>query len=1302
MFFVSNWRTNLLYDDNYIIDLLKSFDVSDSTPDSTPAITLLNWIKNNYNENQFRNQSEAQLDNAFIRPLLEQLHWVVEPQISISVQGKNVRPDWGLFQDESALTEFRQNSDKPENQLASIHVFLEVKDYTVHLDKNPAKYEKSPHQQLMEYLNLGRKRYGFLTNGRLWRFYDVEKIHKYKSYIEIDLEAVLALEDTQEQRRAAALFERLFARDNYLKQNKPSTALEEMSRNAYAYASAAEENLKAVIYGTNGENSMFERIGKAIYERSHDKNLAHIYDNAIIMLFRLLFIVYFEDKNQALLTKHWYYRKYSLQAIFNSLNKISESALTQFDGFYALKNLFTILNEGAEDIDIPLFNGGLFDPQRAPLLRLSKIFDNQTLRQILEQLLYKTHRGTTIFENRRDYKNMSVTHLGRIYEGLLEFSFQIAEENSVYLEYKIGNNPAIEAYFDTYDLAKIKKQKGFVEISKQSVNKNSFILKNNNNSRKSSASYYTPTSLSHYLVEAGIDCALNRPNAKPLMDLKIIDTACGSGHFLVEALNYITRLGMMRLEHDAALRQLVEEERKKINAQIQSLNIQGYEPEDAQILKRALLKRCIYGVDLNPFAVELARLSLWIDSFIFGTPLSFIEHHIQHGNALMGASEKAFNALHQQYIAETAQANLSFDAPLENSFCDLKDAANKLNSLQDTSVADIQNSKQIYKTEIKPQLEQLSRTFSFLSMLQIQAIEGGLDKNQKNWHTEQLLQSKRRTFFEGDFLQNAPTSPDKRDLFNEIETYQKRYAFFHYDVAFPEAREGFDVIVGNPPWDKTKFTDLDFFPHYSSNYRSLKNSEKQAIQDNLLEKPHIKAAFEAKAWDMEVANQDYKNHFPLNAGSGDGNLFRFFVERNLGLLAEGGCLNYVLPSALMFEESSQTLRHHILTQHTMPFFFSFENRDKLFIDVDSRYKFALMQIIKELPKANTCIKTAFYLSNPAELNPERMIDYSLVALKYLSPEQWAMMELRNPRDLPILQKCYTAFKPLSEKWLDFRNELHMTADKDLFIENYQNGLLPLFEGKMIWQFSDQHEKAQYWINPVALDARLQSKELYRMAQNTGLKRTKCKIHHNDAIRYDRNYYRLGFRCVASDTNERTLIFSLLPKGCGVGHSMGVSNPKNYILQSDGNVTVEEISPLRLLFTTAWLNSVPCDWLARFMVQINVSKTYLMRLPLPQPSDAEILDNTHYRTLAKNALLLTMVNSPNNFSELFDEIAPALGVGKKDIPKTSKAQDKLRYQNDQLVANSYGINHAELHYILQSFSVMCNKRPEYMALFDTTT
>ena len=151
------------------------------------------------------------------------------------------------------------------------------------------------------------------------------------------------------------------------------------------------------------------------------------------------------------------------------------------------------------------------------------------------------------------------------------------------------------------------------------------------------------------------------------MDLKVLDNACGSGHFLVEALGYLTDLALARLDTDADLQQLVAQESAKIAEQLKFLNL-GYQPDDAQILKRALLKRCIFGVDLNPFAVELARLSLWMDSFIFGTPLSFIEHHVQHGNALMGASVQDFI----NYNALEAQQNDLFVDDLSARFDELR------------------------------------------------------------------------------------------------------------------------------------------------------------------------------------------------------------------------------------------------------------------------------------------------------------------------------------------------------------------------------------------------------------------------------------------------------------------------------------------------------------------------------------------------------------------------------------------------------------------------------------------------------
>lgn len=302
------------------------------------------------------------------------------------------------------------------------------------------------------------------------------------------------------------------------------------------------------------------------------------------------------------------------------------------------------------------------------------------------------------------------------------------------------------------------------------------------------------------------------------------------------------------------------------------------------------------------------------------------------------------------------------------------------------------------------------------------------------------------------------------------------------------------------------------------------------------------------------------------------------------------------------------------------------------------------------------------------------------------------MELRDAADLFILGKCYEAFPALSPAWLDFRRELHMTDDKDLFIEQSAPGLLPLFEGKMIWQFSHTLDTPQYWLSAAAFDARQKSKELHRMAQDLGVTKTVAEKHES-SIRYDREFLRLGFRDVASDTNERTLIFALVPQHCGAGNTLHLSIPKSYALDSAGVVTTKRVSPLRLLFALAWFNSLPVDWMARFMIQIHANKTYLYRLPMPQPGDDEILNTPDYAQLAKNALLLSLAASWDDFAEL----APLFAVNPHDVPENAKARDRLRAQNDLLVAQRYGITPAEFAHLLRSFKVMTSKRPEYLTL-----
>ena len=1280
------WLQNSLLDDSYLLQKSNEF------VDRKIGDGLADWLADHFRPEHHAASNEAQLEKELIWPLLKHLGWFSLPQEVFVMQGKQVKPDWGLLLDAQTV-EILKGSNDPKHMAA----LCEAKDWNKVLDTGKADRNTNPHHQLQDYLATLRLRYGFLTNGRYWRFYDTDKITAKKSFIEFNLEHIAALADGAEKTRALALFAFFFGRTTYAppEPGRPVPIAATLIESA-DFMLAVEDNLKAVIYGFSGEDSLFETMGKAIYTANarHNPPLAAVYENSVILLFRLLFVVYFEDRNRDLLRAHPFYPRHSLKTLYETLSLQEARGHALHDGNFFLKHLFEILDEGAEDIDIPLFNGGLFDPARAPLLLAPKLLDNATLHGILERLLFKTHRGETLFNTRRDFKNMSVTHLGRIYEGLLEFRFERAEETATYVEYTSDHTRGklVEAYFDAYDTAEIRQQKGFKSLREFRVNKGEIYLKSASNSRKTSASYYTPTVLSDRLVTAGIDRAL--AGDVPLTELRILDNACGSGHFLVAALNHLADCAVERLPDTPDLQSLVAEERQRIAEQLAQMNL-AHQLDDAQIIKRLLLKRCIYGVDLNPFAVELARLSLWMDSFIFGTPLSFIEHHIRHGNALIGATIQDF--LESQQRPGTHDDLFVEDLSIR--FQDLRAVMGELDSLRDTSAAEVAKSKQLWRNRILPRLTTLQRGLDFVCARRLLLAEGnrlGVEQLDKTPNLARALFDETST---------APVAD--AELRATLADYAARYGFFHYEIAFPEAyadaRRGFDVVLGNPPWDKTKFADTDFFPQWHSNYRSQKNSEKAVVQKRLLGSAHIRTAYEQATRQAEILGEYYKTHFPLNRGSGDGNLFRLFIERNLGLLTkngggQGGSLNYVLPSALMFEEGSQALRREIFQHHQLTFFHSFENREGLFPDVDSRYKFALMQVCCDAPLADATVDAAFYLLDPAELDdPARHVRYPVAVIQQQSPDQWAMMELRDPKDLPILQKCYAAFAPLSPDWLDFRNELHMTADKTIFLEQAVAGALPLYEGKMIWQFSHLWEQPQYWLDPAAFDEQLHSKELYRMAQDLGVPKKEA-AKHAAAVRFDREFIRLGFRDIARDTDERTLIFALLPPQVGVGNTINISIPKTYRLEADGTVGIAGTSPLRLLFALAWFNTLPVDWLARFMIQIHANKTYLYRLPMPQPSDAEIRNNPDYTRLARNALALSLAADWANFAEL----APLFDLTHADVPSSKKECDRLRAENDGIVMRLYGITPAEFTHLTSSFKVMNNKRPEYLALLQGQT
>lgn len=1319
-------KNNLFTSYTLEVDFPQIYDFEGNKDQAKKA---LDSIKAIYNKEKFISQNEHQFEDDFISEVLEILGWSFIRQEEKIIQGKLEKPDFLLFTNQDSKNTYLQ-IPKEQRTANNEHfsVIAESKAYKVEIDNK--KIKDNPHFQILRYLSNLKKDYGILTNGRIWRFYDNSKLSATKIFYEIDLEAILAMsnphdESTLESSRQAEskshilsqlqafnYFYHIFHAKNFTQDSKDTSTISHILEKNAQSKTNIEDDLQSLIYGINGRDSLFEKIGACIYIANAESSLEQVYENALYFIFRLLFIAYFEDKFDEVLEKHSCFKqRISLYALLNEIqnNEIKQAKGSpkptsytkhqapkhkSYIGIARLEEIFRIYNEGNPNYDMPLFNGGLFDSTKTALLATPKIFSDTDLIEILETLFYYTDSLNTY---KRDYRTLSVAHLGTIYEGLLSYFFDRADEDIFYLVYapkirgkakgKAKSQDIIEGYFDSYDYEKIAKTHTIHRI--QNYKKGQIYLKNTSNSRKSTASFYTPESITKFLCQEALQESIKTTlNDKNILRFKILDNACGSGHFLIESLNAITKIVLESFDSFPSFKTLYEREKDNITQNITEY-IKDYQIDESDIIKRLLLKRVIFGVDVNPFSIELSKLSLWIDSFIFGTPLSFLEHHIKCGNALIGTSIADFK---QNTLAKSKGLFLQ---DLDSKFNALQEVFYKLDSIKDSTEIDIKESKRLYQDEILPTLTKLNLYLNY--------------QNTKHFIKDpQEIQPLLALQQAG--LESLEQNKEAKEL---IESYAKTYRFFNYEIEFPEIVSdgvfiGFDIIIGNPPWDKTKFSDSDFFPQFISNYRTLSNSKKEEIKKNLLAKPYIKAQYEGEKTFIQSVNDYYKESYPLNSGSGDGNLFRFFVEKNLHLLAKNATLNYVLPSALMLEEGSLSLRKEILEHKKLNFFYSFENREGIFNDVHRSYKFALMQVQNTQADSTHKIKTMFYKTNiDSVYDTNNIIETSLEEIATLSPSQLALQEVRDKKDLEILAKCYARFKPLSLEWLDFRRELDMTNDKKIFIESFSDDLLPLYEGKMIHQFNAEFSEPSYFLDSTSFDKRLRSKEIHRLKQDLGINSKEyenilktlsnsqsVEVLEDSLICYDREFFRLGFRDIASDTNERTAIFCLLPKNVGCGNSIWASIPKRYIIDSHGTIAIQSVSHKRLLFALGIFNSLVVDYIARGMVQIHLNKTYIVRIPLPQPSDEELESKQDYAYIYKNALILQLYHDKAGD---FEDLQKEFGIDKGQIPSTQKAYDTLRAKLDIHIAKLYGLSKEEFCAMLESFKVLNDKQPHYIAL-----
>ncbi len=811
--------------------------------------------------------------------------------------------------------------------------------------------DENPGASVVSVLERGDAEWVIVTNGKHWRLYSRQAHSRSTNFYEVDLaEALIASADTDPGE--AFRYWWLFFRPEAFApvEVEGRCWLDGVAAGSREYAKQVEQRLKKRVFehivphlAMGFLTDRKKRLG--LTEAPTDAELEEIREGSLTLLYRLLFLLYAESRDLLPIRESPYFEK-SLRKLQREIADAAGPAEEAVDEKLAkahkadradlydrLAELCAAMDAGDPALNVPTYNGGLFlvKPDKADESREARIARFLAEHKVPDLYLAQAidHLGRDPDEKTCgmvfiDYKSLGVRQLGSIYEGLLEFRLKVASEDLTTVKQK-GREKVIP-------LSQSKRKRNEIAVRKGEV-----YLANDRGERKASGSYYTPDHIVEYIVDNAVSPVLveklealrpalrdaektyqrhlanqrNNPglggDADPrefaaekayaahkelveqLFDCKILDPAMGSGHFLVEAVDYITDKlldFLNRFPHNPVATAL-EHTRRSI---MESLSDQGVavDPDkltDVHLLKRSVLKRCIYGVDLNPMAVELAKVSLWLDAFTLGAPLSFLDHHLRCGNSLIGAT---FDDLEQ------ATAGQLFAIDYEPMYRAINNVLT-VTRLADATAAEVHHSADAYAAARR----ELSGYQIILDILV--ARHFGTDAAMTLLqHGDQLdLRS-------AEALMNGMKGIDRK-MIEQVEAVAAKRRFFHWELEFPEVffgpREGterqierkpadlagFDAVVGNPPYDELS---------------------EHAAGRELPEMAYFR-----------------QEHIYKDALGGRLNLFRLFIIRSISVLSAPGRHSFIVPMALLADSFTASTRRTLLERGLLTSIAAFPQKD---------------------------------------------------------------------------------------------------------------------------------------------------------------------------------------------------------------------------------------------------------------------------------------------------------------------------------------------------------------------------------------
>lgn len=1308
--------------------------------------------------------NEAQTEDDYIVPVLEALGWADRVrQSNTSGSGRHDVPDFLLFASAEAKRAARAEGRDARHYRHGT-LIVEAKRWNRPLDRgdNADPLDSgTPSSQMLRYLSRvdvvsdGAVQWGILSNGRTWRLYWQKARSRSEEFLQFDLAELAGVAGTTGQLFTPAnvddvhylrAFYLLFRRAAFAPQ--PGDA---DGRSFHAIALDEGRQWESKVSQDLGErvfDDLFPQLASAIAcndphaQRPLTRDaLEAIHHAALILLYRLLFVLYAEDRN-LLPVNDTRYDDYSLRALRQDIARRRDAG----DAFSTsatriwqhLRSLFRAIDQGDDSIGLPPYNGGLFDEKAGDLLARIELRDTE-LAPLIDGLSRKPEvSGRGLFQNGMiNYRDLAVQHLGSIYERLLEQRLVETGNGGIAVQPSTFARKNSGSYYTHDDLVKLILREALDPLASErsaAFDTRIAVL------RKQRAKL-APEQLHSRLAEVD--------PAEALLALRICDPAMGSGHFLVSLVDdladrVLEQLAHVEAEADGAgithYRSPVAREIEKLRERILAQAAQArwsVDPsllDDRHLVRRMILKRVVHGVDKNLMAVELAKLALWLHTFTVGAPLSFLDHHLRCGDSLYGErleSVRADLARLGGLFSDSHAAGLLLAA----------DTMGELNAINDVDLGEVERSRSLMD-EAEGALSGLHRVFDLWQALRwVAPLDAPKSKRtEKHAAASELLSGRYGlTLMEllhgaGRVQSNDPAVDTcVNALLDECRALAARERFLHWELAFPGVWKqgrpgGFDALIGNPPWDRIKLQEVEWFaerrPQIALQARA--SDRKRLITALRRDGDPLATEYGIAAQAAEDAARVARScgEYPL-LSSGDINLYSLFVERASTLVKPGGMVGLLIPSGIAADKGAAPFFRSIATTSRLSALFDFENKKVFFPDIHASFKFCALVFGGSARRFDTA-RCAFFLHAVAELQPAviaddtdertrklatRVIALSADDFRVVNPNTGTAPIFRNALDAELTTRLYRAHPVLvrhvfrkqtlrdgsevdaivgEERLYPVRylRMFDMTNDSGLFRSraelasdgwypvaggHWRKGeaeMLPLYEGKMVQVYD--HRAAGISVNPENVHRPAQPFETSD-AQHKDPKFVPPPQFFVDSADVNRQLHTewvFGFKHVSAPTNVRTMIAAICPRA-GAGNSLPL-----FSHEPDAAPTV----PLLL----ANFNSLCMDYALRQKLQgQNLNLFVVEQLPLIAPARyTEPLGAATVGDFVRDQVLRLSYTA-------HDLAAFARDLGYDGPPFAWDAEDRRHRiaRLDALYFSLYELDREEAAYVLDTFPIV---------------